>query len=203
MTSPGVSLGIFAKPPVPGMVKTRLIPDIGSAGATRVYRYCLEYTLAVARQSGLDYQLFLSEDSEDPLFEDEAYRLQKGEDLGERMYHAFQDLLTAEPGGALIIGTDCLDLTSMHLQDAARALADHELVLLPALDGGYALIGCTTIDPALFRQVRWSSEQVYRQTMTNAAELKYRATSLESLRDIDTLQDLEHYPDLLALIASS
>ena len=55
-----ISVGIFAKPPLPGKVKTRLIPDIGATRATRVYRYCLEYTLAVVRQSGLDYQLFKS-----------------------------------------------------------------------------------------------------------------------------------------------
>jgi hypothetical protein len=82
-------------------------------------------------------------------------------------------------------------------------LADHELVLIPALDGGYALIGCTTIDPSLFDKIRWSSSQVYQQTMKNAGRLNYRSKALESLRDIDSLQDLEHYPELLALIASS
>jgi rSAM/selenodomain-associated transferase 1 len=198
-----ISVGIFAKPPLPGMVKTRLIPDIGAGKAARVYRYCLEYTLAVVRQSGLDYQLFLSDDSDDPLFQGEAYSLQRGDDLGMRMYHAFRELLEQGTDGALIIGTDCLDLTSMHLQDAARSLADHELVLLPALDGGYALIGCSRIDAALFKQLRWSSDQVYRQTLANAGKLNYRVDSLESVRDIDTLQDLEHYPELLALITSS
>jgi hypothetical protein len=198
-----IVVGIFAKPPVPGAVKTRLIPDIGADKSARVYRYCLEYTLAVVKQSGLDYQLFISEGSNDPLFDEEDYSLQKGDDLGMRMFHAFQDLLRRGSDGALIIGTDCLDITSMHLQEAAQALADHELVLIPALDGGYALIGCTTIDPSLFDNTRWSSNQVYRQTMKNAGRLNYRIKALESLRDIDSLQDLEHYPELLALIASS
>ena len=198
-----ITVGIFAKPPVPGAVKTRLIPDIGADKATQVYRYCLEYTLAVVKQSGLDYQLFISEVSDDPLFQEEDYSLQKGGDLGTRMFHAFQDLLSRGSDGALIIGTDCLEITSMHLQEAARSLADHELVLIPALDGGYALIGCTTIDPALFDKIRWSSDQVYHQTIKNADCLNYRIRSLESIRDIDSLQDLEHYPELLALIASS
>lgn len=198
-----VTLGIFAKPPLPGTVKTRLIPDIGAEKAARVYRYCLEYTLAVARQSGLEYQLFLSAHSDDPLFQGEAYGLQRGDDLGARMYHAFQELLELGGDGALIIGTDCLDLTRMHLQNAARSLSDHELVLLPALDGGYALIGCTTIEPALFERLRWSSDRVYEQTLANARRLNYRVDSLESVRDIDTLQDLEHYPELLSLVASS
>jgi len=198
-----IAVGIFAKPPYPGSVKTRLIPDIGAAKAASVYRYCLEYTLQVVRASGLEYQLFLSETCDDALFQQEEHRLQKGDDLGQRMYHAFQELLDTASDGALIIGTDCLDLTPMHLQDAARSLADHELVLIPALDGGYALIGCTTIEPGLFRDLRWSTDKVYRQTVTNAQRLNYRVASLETLRDIDTLQDLEHYPELLALIASS
>lgn len=198
-----ISVGIFARPPLPGTVKTRLIPDIGAHKATAVYRYCLEYTLAEVRQSGLDYQLFLSAASDDPLFQGEAYSLQKGEDLGERMYHALQELLGRDSNGAVIIGTDCLDLSSMHLHDAARALTNHELVVLPAIDGGYALIGCTRIDLSLFNGVRWSSEQVYRQTLDNAKGLGYRVNSLESVRDIDTLQDLEHYPELLALITSN
>jgi len=198
-----IAVGIFAKPPYPGAVKTRLIPDIGSVKAARVYRYCLEYTLEVVRQSGLDYQLFLSEACDDAVFQEEEHSLQKGKDLGQRMYHAFAELLETASDGALIIGTDCLDLTPMHLQDAARSLADHELVLIPALDGGYALIGCTSIHPGLFRNLRWSTDQVYRQTIANAERLNYRIESLESVRDIDTLQDLEHYPELLALIASS
>lgn len=198
-----IAVGIFAKPPVPGMVKTRLIPDIGAAKAALVYRYCLEYTLAVARQSGLDYQLFLTEVSDDPLLQSEEYSLQRGDDLGARMFHAFQELLKRGSDGALIIGTDCLDITSMHLQAAARSLADQELVLLPAIDGGYVLIGCSEADPGLFDNIRWSSERVYRQTLSNARRLNYRVESLESVRDIDSLQDLEHYPELLALIASS
>lgn len=198
-----IAVGIFAKPPYPGSVKTRLIPDIGAAKAASVYRYCLEYTLQVVRESGLEYQLFLSEACDDVLFQQEEHRLQKGDDLGQRMYHAFQELLETASDGALIIGTDCLDLTPMHLQDAARSLADHELVLIPALDGGYALIGCTSIEPGLFRELRWSTDKVYRQTVANAQGLNYRVASLETLRDIDTLQDLEHYPELLALITSS
>jgi len=198
-----ITLGIFARPPVAGAVKTRLIPDIGAERAARVYRYCLEYTLAVARESGLDYQLFLSEDGDDPLFQGEAYSLQKGADLGARMYHAFENLLETGGDGALIIGTDCLDLTPMHLQRAARTLSDHELVLLPALDGGYALIGCTEIEPSLFEGVPWSSEHTGSRTIANAHRLNYRICSLETVRDIDTLQDLEHYPELVSLVTSS
>ncbi|MCP4878469.1 MAG: glycosyltransferase [Gammaproteobacteria bacterium] len=198
-----ISVGIFAKPPRPGFVKTRLIPDIGANKAARVYRYCLEYTLAVARQSGLDYQLYLSDSSDDEMFQDEEHCVQKGEDLGVRMFNALKDMLDSNADGAIIIGSDCLDLSTRHLQRAAQVLADHELVLVPAVDGGYALMGCSRVNPELFRHVSWSSDQVLNQTIANAGKLNYRVSLLETVRDIDTLQDLEHYPELLALIASS
>ena len=198
-----IKVGIFAKPPCPGLVKTRLIPDIGADKATRVYRYCLEYTLETVRQSGLEFHLYLSEVCDEELFQDEEYSVQKGRDLGARMFNAIRDLLVTSTDGAIIIGSDCLDITPGHLLHAARTLADHEVVILPALDGGYALIGCTRADPELFRNISWSSDQVLEQTLAHAERLDYRVSLLETVRDIDTLQDLEQYPELLALIASS
>ncbi|MDH3387349.1 MAG: TIGR04282 family arsenosugar biosynthesis glycosyltransferase [Gammaproteobacteria bacterium] len=198
-----IPVGIFAKPPYAGMVKTRLIPDIGATKAARVYRYCVEHTLDVARLSGLDYHVFLSEECDDRIFHEEQHSIQRGPDLGKRMLNALKELLAGNPDGALITGTDCLDLSAMHLRQAAQALANHELVLLPAADGGFALIGCTEANPALFRSVSWSSAKVLKQTLSNARKLNYRVSLLETVRDIDTLPDLEQYPELLALVASS
>ena len=198
-----IPVAIFAKPPQPGLVKTRLIPEIGANKAARVYRFCLEYALELVRHSGLDYQLYLSQDSDDELFHEEQYSIQKGQDLGTRMSNALADMLASNSDGAIIIGSDCLDLTTGHLQAAAQALSDHELVVIPAIDGGYALIGCTDGNPELFKTVTWSSDQVLAQTLSNAEKLNYRVSLLETVRDIDTLQDLEQYPELLALITSS
>ena len=198
-----IPVGVFAKPPLPGLVKTRLMADIGAAKATRVYRYCLGYALDVARHSGLDYAVYLSQESDEAPFNEEQYRLQKGRNLGERMLNALQDMLDDGASAAIIIGSDCLDLGAQRLQQAAQALSSHELVLIPAVDGGFALIGCREADPELFRSVRWGTSRVLEQTLANAHRLRYRVSLLESVRDIDTLQDLEHYPELLALIASS
>jgi len=198
-----IPVGVFAKPPLPGLVKTRLLIDIGAAKATRVYRYCLEYTLEVARHSGLEYTVYLSQRYDEAPFNDEQYRLQRGEDLGARMYNALQDMLAEGLEAAIIIGSDCLDLGANQLQQAAQALASHELVLIPAADGGFALIGCREANPELFRSVRWGSGDVLEQTLANARRLDYRVSLLETVRDVDTLQDLEQYPELLALIASS
>jgi rSAM/selenodomain-associated transferase 1 len=198
-----IPVALFARPPQPGQVKTRLIPDIGAAAATRVYRFCLEYALELVRHCGLDYQLYLSADGDDELFQEERYRIQKGSDLGARMHNALADLINVNNDGAIIIGSDCLDLTPAHLQAAAQALGDHELVIVPAFDGGYALIGCTEANPKLFDSVSWSTDQVLAQTIANAETLNYRVCLLETVRDIDTLQDLEQYPELLSLITSS
>ena len=111
--------------------------------------------------------------------------------------------IAAGAPAAIIVGSDCLDLDTLHLQQAAQALADHELVLAPAIEGGFVLIGCRQADPQLFREVTWSSPEVLEQTLANARRLGYRTRLLEALRDIDTLQDVEHYPELLAMVASS
>ena len=195
-----ISVGIFAKPPRANLVKTRLIPEIGADNATRIYRYCLEYTVDVVQQSALAYRFYLSEFCNDDLFQSAEMSIQQGPDLGMRMFNATRDMLSTHPGGAIIIGSDCLDITPGHLHLAAHSLASHDLVLLPALDGGYALIGCTRIEAGLLQNVSWSTAQVLEQTLDNAARLNYRVSLLETVRDVDTLQDVEHYPELLALI---
>ena len=193
---------IFAKPPEEGKVKTRLIPDLGKAKATEVYRYCLRYTLNLVHQSPLDYQLWLGEDSNNLFFADEKYKLQQGEDLGQRMYHAISQGL-CESNAVLLIGSDCLDLTHAHLALATEALIDNDLVLLPTLDGGFAMIGCRKIESSLFADVEWSSERVLAQTLNNARQIKYRVHLLETVRDIDTLSDLNHYSELRALVTQN
>ena len=198
-----IPVGVFAKPPLPGLVKTRLMADLGAAKATRVYRYCLDHALDVARHSGLDYTVYLSQESDDAAFNEEQYRLQRGADLGARMLNALADMIGDGARAAMIIGSDCLDLDASRLQQAAQALANHELVLIPAADGGFVLIGCYEANPELFRSVNWSSSGVLEQTLANARRLDYRVSLLQTVRDIDTLQDLEHYPELLSLIASS
>ena len=196
-----VSLAVFAKPPRAGLVKTRLIPDLGAENAARVYRHCLQHVLDVARKSGLDYRVYLSEPDDNPVFETHPVQYQSGNDLGERMYNALCEMLRSNSAGAIIVGSDCLDIEVGHLEAAAQALIDHELVLMPAFDGGYALIGCRVVDTALFEQVDWSTAEVLRQTTANANALGYRTRLLETVRDIDTLQDMEPYPELLSLIA--
>lgn len=192
---------IFAKPPVEGKVKTRLIPDLGTARATKVYRYCLAFTLDLIQSSMLDYEVWLSEVGEDPLLDGLDCHIQQGDDLGIRMHHALNHRLRTHPNEkVLLIGSDCLDLSVQHLNQAIEHLSTHDLVLLPSYDGGFAMIGCRVINRSIFDDVRWSSPEVLQHTLANANRLGYRSHLLESVRDIDTLDDLNHYPALRKLI---
>ncbi len=193
---------IFAKAPVEGKVKTRLIPQLGAARATEVYRYLLQFTLDLLHASTFDYQVWLAESSNLDIFRGENYRIQQGSNLGNRMVHALIDGHNSNPGESiLLIGSDCLDLTETHLIQANESLTQHDLVFLPSLDGGFAMIGCRNINRSIFDGVKWSSETVLQQALANAGKLNYRVDLLETVRDIDTLDDLNHYPQLRELIA--
>ncbi len=194
-----VKLGIFAKPPRNHQVKTRLIPDIGAAQATEVYRQCLSHALAISNDSNLPHCCYLTEACADPVFTGLEQHLQTGHNLGDRMFNAFQEMLCMQ-NTAIIIGTDCLDMSSQHLQQAASLLQQFDIVIQPVLDGGYSLIGCRRINPALFHDVHWSTGQVLTQTVANAERLGYSVARLETVRDIDTLEDLKHYPQFKHLL---
>lgn len=194
---------VFAKPPVAGKVKTRLQKDIGANAATEVYRYCLKHTFEVLNSSALDFEIWLTEACSDSTFANRHCHLQQGEDLGDRMLFALrQGLAASSDKSILLIGSDCLDLEPDHLNTALKSLENHDLVFLPCIDGGFAMIGCRRIEQSLFEQVIWSSETVLDQTLKNAEKLELRVNLLETVRDIDTLQDLNHYPELGELIAS-
>ncbi len=193
---------IFAKPPFEGKVKTRLIPEIGATQATEVYRYCLQFTLDLLRASAFQYQIWLANATNQAIFEGECCHIQQGNNLGERMIHALKEGHGNNPDESiLLIGSDRLDLSDRHFIQASESLKQNDLVLLPSLDGGFAMIGCRSIDASIFDNVAWSSETVLQQTLDNARKLKYRVDLLETVLDIDTLSDLHHYPELRALIA--
>lgn len=194
-------LQLFAKPPIEGQVKTRLIPAIGVANATRVYRHCLGANIQLLRASDFDYQIWLTEPSDDALFADAPIEYQQGHDLGERMLHALQQALSSGYDKAILIGSDCLDLSHNILHRVCQRLTRHELVLIPALDGGYVLIAARqSIHHALFDAIDWSSEQVLTQTVERAMRAGIDTLILNPLRDIDRAEDLQHYAALTQLL---
>lgn len=188
---------LFAKPPVEGKVKTRLVPDIGTALATAVYQHCLKRNIELVQNSLFDYQIWLTEPSSHPLFENEPLKYQQGNNLGEKMYLAISGELPRHYEKVILIGSDCLDLTTAILQKVCEKLQQHDLIIIPAIDGGYVLIAAKkSIDAELFNHIEWGSERVLRQTIEKVMHLGIDTVILNQLRDIDRIDDLQHYAEL-------
>ena len=117
---------------------------------------------------------------------------QRGDDLGQRMAHALADAQTRHGAGGrcVLIGTDCPSQSAHDLVQAAAALQSHDVVLQPALDGGYVLIGVNRLHPELFESIDWGSPKVCAQTEAQAAALRLRVYRMRRLRDLDTEADL-------------
>ena len=189
MISPRLS--IFARLPVPGKVKTRLIPALGEEGAARLYARLLALTVEVARESGLDFELRVTGGeigAFQGLFGDDVPVVDQGDgDLGARMARV--------QAPALLIGSDCPGITAPLLRAAAGALEDRRVVLGPANDGGYYLIGYREPVPFLFEDMEWSTPKVLPETLARLAARGHGPAILPELADIDTAEDLAQWPE--------
>lgn len=184
---------IFARAPVPGQCKTRLIPALGADGAAAMAARLLEHALTQARRSGLGEVILCGHPhGRHPLFQAcfATRWTQKGADLGARMEHAIRR--AAAPGtGVLLMGSDCPGLTAAVLRRAAWRLKRHDLVLVPAEDGGYVLLGLRRPAPDLFRRMPWGGDGVFRRTLQRARRMGLSTAVLEPLWDLDRPEDLE------------
>ena len=187
-----VALLIFQKNPELGKVKTRLGATLGDERALEIYHQLIEITLKEANKTSFDififYSSFLPKENSTELI---TRNVQKGEDLGEKMKNAFQEVLALGYQKAIIIGTDCPEIHAGILNQAAVELKNNELVIGPAEDGGYYLLGMKTLQKELFEEVQWSTESVLKQTLEKAETLGLKVSLLESLNDIDTEEDLK------------
>jgi rSAM/selenodomain-associated transferase 1 len=190
MSQPRIS--IFARYPEPGMAKTRLIPALGAEGAARVYARLLEGTVAQARTAGIPFELRVTGGREQAfhewLGEDVAVVDQGDGDLGARMARG--------PAPALLIGSDCPGLTAPLLRAAADVLAESPVVIGPATDGGYYLIGFSQPMPFLFEDMEWSTPQVLTETLIRLTARGIGPAILPELSDIDLPEDLMAWPEL-------
>ena len=180
---------VFAKAPVPGRAKTRLIPALGAEGAARLAARMLADTVDEALATGLEVELCGDPDPAGWYAGPAVALSAQGEgDLGARLARAAARALAAGP--VLLIGADCPELDRYRLGAAAAALAGHDAVLHPAADGGYALLGLKRFDPALFEDIAWSTPVVCDETLARIAALGWRVDVRETLHDVDTPEDL-------------
>ena len=197
MAEAPVDIAVFAKAPIAGMCKTRLIATLGAAGAARLHRRMALQTLRIALRARLgEVTLWCAPDATHRFFRavhrclGVALRAQVGGDLGARMAAAFAHAGSRRP--LIVIGTDCPALCERHLQRSADALRrGHAAALLPAEDGGYVLIGLRRDTPGVFERIDWSSERVLAQTRERLRGLGLPCDEGETLWDVDRPEDVE------------
>lgn len=192
---------IFAKAPLPGFAKTRLIPVLGESGAAQVARQLFYHAIEQALTAQLGtVELCVTPDLEDACWQDLALPEQlilssQGEgDLGERMARATQAALKKHDA-VLLTGTDCPGLTAALLIEAATLLHRHAACMAPVSDGGYALLGLKQFDETLFSDIPWSTADVAACTRIRLDALNWPFAELGELHDIDELEDLIYLPE--------
>lgn len=184
---PAAALLVFAREPRPGRVKTRLARHLGEERACRVYEQLLRRTLEAAAAVKAHRYLYLPPGDRYPQEGFTAAR-QAGGDLGARMAAAFAECFARGHRRVVLIGSDCPYLTVNILRRAFDLLADHQVVLGPARDGGYYLVGQRAPGGDLFSGIPWSTGRVFALTRERLEERGWSFALLERLEDIDELE---------------
>ena len=189
---------IFLKYPTPGQVKTRLAASVGDDAACETYRACAELTLE--RLSAFRGEATVCIDPPEALGQARAWlgpdwplRAQQGATLGERLAEATADAFARGAQRVAVIGTDSPWIGANEIEEAFAALARAEVVLGPAQDGGYYLIGLSRAAPEIFDGIAWSTSSVSAETLAKAAALRLRVHLLRLGYDIDRVEDLERF----------
>jgi len=185
---------VFAREPVQGKVKTRLIPFLGEKGALQLYEQLLDHALESAIQSTLcSVEICISPESNKNYFLQYNLNItiQQGDNLGDRMFHAMQSALE-QHSGVILMGSDCPFLSQTELHKSILALNSHDMVFTPAYDGGYVLVGAKKINPIAFENIQWGSEHVMQQTREVLSANGISWKEMTTLNDIDTGADLKH-----------
>lgn len=188
------ALLIFVKNAVESKVKTRLAATLGNTVALKVYRQLLEHTKKCTKLLSADKIIFYSDYFEDDdSWNNDVYHkeVQKGNNLGERMENAFEYAFEQGNDQVAIIGSDCFEISSEIIENAFAQLEHCDVVLGPALDGGYYLLGTKSLYRELFCDISWSTNQVLKQTIKGCTKLGLKITTLKELSDIDNEADLK------------
>ncbi len=187
------ALLIFAKNLVYGQVKTRLAATVDNDTALTVYKYLLQHTASVTNHLPVNKIVFYSnmvEKNDDWPGEVYEKQQQAGNDLGERMTHAFEYAFAQGNKEIVIIGTDCLEISSTIIMNAFTGLKKKDVVIGPATDGGYYLLGLKVMHAQIFMNINWSTNKVLQQTLAICKSQNLSVYQLPVLSDIDNEDDL-------------
>lgn len=181
---------VFVKNFVHGQVKTRLAKTIGNQSALNVYKELVKITLKSVEELNVDKRIYFSEEIDNSQGQGFKKTVQKGIDLGERMKNAFSDGFTDGYDSIILIGSDLPDINSSIIQEGLQKLKNTEVVLGPAVDGGYYLLGLQNIHDELFDDKPWSQSNLLNETKRELDKKKITYSLLTPLNDIDTYEDL-------------
>ena len=191
---------IFVKNPELGKVKTRLANTIGEGKALEIYKTLLAHTCTIANYIVFDKAVFYSESiAHNDLWNNDKFQkyLQDGEDLGEKMLNAFTFGFAVGYKRVVIIGSDCIQLTPKIINEAFELINSNDVVIGPAKDGGYYLLGMDRLYLELFRNKIWSSENVLLDTLIDLKKMNVSYKLLETLSDVDREEDLGELKKLI------
>ncbi len=195
---PSDHLIVFSRFPIAGQAKTRLIPALGPEGAARLQAALTQHTLKIAETFCAAYPCELevcfaggNADSMRHVFGATfRYSEQRGNNLGERLEYAVSAAFVDGAKRVVVIGTDCPQIDTSILSQAFQSLLTLEIVLGPAIDGGYYLIGLRRSRPELFQAIDWGTNRVLRQTLEIARYNRCEVHQLTPLADVDHPEDL-------------
>jgi len=192
----GRAVLIFAKAPEKGRVKTRLARDMDEDLVLSIYRKIVEKTLETVRKTPFPAVICFSPAEREGMMKDwlgrhPSYMVQKGDDLGRRMAAAFREAFESGFSQVLVIGSDIPGIEPDHLIEAFSLLEENDVVIGPACDGGYWMIGFNKngFSPRVFADIPWSRAHVLDRTMERCKELRLTAGFCRKLRDLDTADD--------------
>jgi rSAM/selenodomain-associated transferase 1 len=184
---------VFVRNAILGKVKTRIGASTGATEALKIYQQLCELTIKQIKSFESDKYVYYSDYIENADSWDSYFKVQQqGDDLGSRMFKAFQQLLVKYEK-VILIGSDCPYLQSSHLIEAANVLDEKDCVFGPAYDGGYYLIGLRRLIPQLFENMPWSTDKLLKKSIQSLLEYEISFQLLEILEDIDTLQDWSRF----------
>ncbi len=198
---PHARLIIFAKAPLAGYCKTRLIPELGGQGAAQLQEELIDNCLSrLCHEPLCPTELWCSPDTQHPFFGTMSRKFpvslypQKGADLGEKMFHAMSFI---DSTYTIIVGTDCPEISIKYIETSLILLSkNRNAVIGPAEDGGYVLLGLRCIVEDLFQNILWGTEHVFSQTTHKLDASKYNWQALDTLWDLDDIQDMARYQRL-------